>query len=412
MLLVSLLVSACPSLLCTPPALTGTPGQETSAVKAPTSSIDWPGWRGPSGTGLSGESAWQDEGRELWRRDVGLGYSQASVVGDRLYTRGFRAEDGVDVTLCLSAETGEELWRHEVPSELLDNMHRGGTLTTPAVQGGLVYVLGRTGPLFALDAETGEERWAMDLAEEFGLERGAFGLCTSPLTLEGRLIVNVGTTASLDPASGEVQWRTKDYGYSYSTPTRFLWKDTELLAVFNGSGLAVLELETGTERALFEWTSGYNVNCATPIVIEDRIFISTGYDDKGCAMLRLTDEGLEPLWQSKAMRNKMNGCVMFDGYLYGFDDKVLKCIDLEGELQWRERGLGLGTIIGAGGRAIVLGEEGELLVAPLSPAGFEVAARSRPLAEGPCWSTPVLSGGRIYVRNQGGLMVCLDHRPE
>jgi len=106
----------------------------------------------------------------------------------------------------------------------------------------------------------------------------------------------------------------------------------------------------------------------------------------------------------------MNGCVLFEGHPYGVDDKVLKCIDLDGELVRRERGLGLGTIIGADGRALVLSEEGERLIAPLSPAGFEPAARSRPLEGGPCCATPVLAGGRICVRNQAGTLVCLDPR--
>lgn len=373
---------------------------------------DWPAWRGPGGTGVSSESGWSSKGADepLWEASVGLGYSSPSIAQGRLYTRGFHEAQGVDVTVCLDVETGKEIWRHATPAKLWNNMHGGGTLTTPVVAGDTVYVLSRMGPVMALATKDGTPRWTRDLPADFGIELGPFGLSSSPLVLGSNVLVNVGKCLLLDKDSGETVWETKDYGVCYSTPAPFTWKDKPCLAVFNGSGLAILDAKSGKQLALHEWTSGYNVNAATPIVLEDLVFISTGYNQKGGALLQFTGDALEPVWESRKMNNNMNGCVLVDEHLYGFDDAVLRCLGLDGEERWAERGLGKGTVIAAAGRLIVLSEDGELLIAPASEDGFAPAYRTKVLAEGPCWTTPVLADGRIYVRNAQGRLVCRDHR--
>jgi outer membrane protein assembly factor BamB len=374
---------------------------------------DWPQWRGPNRDGISGEVGWRSEGRaeDLWRVDVGLGYSCVAITEGRLYTLGFDEEMELDVVRSLDAASGEELWAFAFPAKLWDNMHEGGTLTTPAVEGERVFVLSRMGNLFCLDAKDGEVRWERRVDEELGSELGPFGLSASPLVLDELLVVNVGRTVALDKETGETVWQTaRNYGYSYGVPVTFELDGRSLLAVFNGAGLAVLERATGKEVALHEWTSQYNVNSATPIVVGNRIFISTGYNEKGCAMLELTEEGLEVLWANRAMNNKMSGCVLVGEHLYGFDDAVLKCLSLEGEELWAERGLGKGALSAADGRLIVLSEDGELLVADASPEGFEELSRTRLFEEGVCWTTPVLSGGRIFARNNKGELVSRDHR--
>lgn len=373
---------------------------------------DWPHWRGPDRTGVAPETGWTAEGKPLWSAEVGLGYSSPSIADGRLYTRGFLEADNVDLTVCLDAETGEEIWMHAAPAKLWDNMHGGGTLTTPTVDGDAVYVLSRLGPFLALDAEDGSVLWESQLDEELGVGLGPFGFCSSPVVLGDLVIVNVGKTIAMNKESGKTVWVTRDYSASYATPAPFRWQDRDLLAVFNGSGLAVLEQATGKEVALFEWTSGYNVNSATPIVVENRIFISTGYDDKGCALLELTEEGLSELWSNKNMCTKMNGCVRVGDLLFGFDASELECLGLDGELRWKERGLGKGTVIASDGRLIVLSEEGELLIAPASAKSFEPVHRQKVFEDGACWTTPVLANGLLYLRNSLGQLECRDHRAE
>ena len=112
------------------------------------------------------------------------------------------------------------------------------------------------------------------------------------------------------------------------------------------------------------------------------------------------------------MKNQMAGAVLWDAHLYGFDDKLLKCIDLEGKELWRERGLGQGALMAADGRLIVISEQGELVVARATPEGYQELSRAKVLDGDVCWTMPVLANGRIYCRNHAGDLVCLDHRAE
>jgi len=372
---------------------------------------DWPGWRGAERDGLAHESGWSSAGKQedLWRVDVGRGYSCVAVANGRLYTKGYDVEAELDVVRCLDALTGEELWAHAYASKLWDTMHEGGTLTTPVVDGERVYVLSRLGKFLILDAATGEVREERELvSDEKGL--GTFGLSASPLVLDGRVYLNCGRTLALDAASAKTLWQTKDYGYSYGVPVPFEVDGKPLLAVFNGAGLAVLAREDGAELALFPWTSEYNVNSATPIVSGRRIFISTGYNAKGCALLEFTGKALEVVWESKEMNNTMSGCVFVDGHYYGFDEAKLKCLDAAGKVLWEERGLGKGALSASDGRLIVLSEEGELLIAPATPKGFEAATRTKLFDGGVCWTTPVLAHGILYCRSSTGALVARDHR--
>lgn len=384
-------------------------------------SDDWSKWGGPQRNGVSPESNWSSEGKEqpLWSREVGIGNSACTVAAGRLYTRGFLLDEGQgeasnlgqDVTYCLDALSGKEIWRHASQATLKGEMHAGGTVTTPVIDGERVHVLGRMGTLWALEAASGKLLWEVDLLP-LGIEIGAFGLSSSPVVLGEQVIINIGKSVAFDKASGEQLWSTEDYGYSYGTPVPFQHEGKELLAVFNAAGLAVLAAQDGEQLALHAWTSEYNINSATPLVDKNRIFISTGYNEKGCALLEYGSGGLKLLWESRSMNSLMNGCVPVDGHYYGFDKTILKCLDASGKELWKHRGLGRGTLIAAGGRLIVISEHGKLLIAAASPAGFNPGDPRTVFAEGPCWITPTLSDGLIFCRNAQGQLVALDHRTQ
>ena len=124
----------------------------------------------------------------------------------------------------------------------------------------------------------------------------------------------------------------------------------------------------------------------------------------------MTDDGLDVVWENKTMANKMSGCVLVNDHLFGFDAQVLKCIDLEGNEKWAERGLGNGTLMAADGRLIVITGKGDLIIADASPGGFAPTSQTRVLEGGVFWTMPVLANGLIYCRNSLGDIVCRDHR--
>ena len=108
------------------------------------------------------------------------------------------------------------------------------------------------------------------------------------------------------------------------------------------------------------------------------------------------------------MRNHMNSCVLWQGHLYGVDENQLRCLGFEnGEVKWTEKSVGKGSLSMADGKLIVLSERGILMVAEATPAGFKPISRAQVLS-GKCWTTPVLSNGKIYCRNAAGDVVCVD----
>lgn len=373
---------------------------------------DWPQWGGPQRTGVSSETKWNSKGKPepLWKTQLGIGYSSVAVAAQRVFTLGYDKETEHDVVYCLDAATGEELWAYAYPAKILDLYHGGGTLTTPTVDGEFVYVSEREGRLHCLRAKSGEVVWKKEAGKEFALDTPQWGFSASPLVLGDNVVLNYGKVFAFDKRKGTPVWKTKKgYGDAYSTPIDLALGAQHALAVFAGQGLAILSSVDGAELSFTPWETKYNVNAMTPVVLDRRMFISSGYD-RGCAMLDLSEEKPKVTWESKVMRNSMSGAVPWQGHLYGFDDKLLKCIDFAGNEQWRERGLGLGALAIADGRLIVISEEGELVIAAASSAGFEELARQKVLDGGICWTVPVLSDGVIYVRNHAGELVALDHR--
>jgi outer membrane protein assembly factor BamB len=384
----------------------------TLLAAGPAAADDWPRWRGADGTGISAESGWTDRGRDEapWSRNVGLGYTSFVVRDGRVLTAGFDKASERDTIFCLDAATGAELWTYSFPAKLWDKFHTGGTLSTPVFDGDRVYGLSREGRAYCLKVDDGALVWQRDLKEEFELTYPEWMFSASPLVDGDAVILNVGRVVALDKASGSTRWATRPTGDAYSTPQPFEAGGRPAMAVFNSEGLVVFDRTDGTEIAAHSWRTKYDINAATPIILDDRIFISSG-QNRGCALLELTDAGLEVVWEKKLMSTKMTGCVLVDDHLYGFDDAILQCLDLDGNERWRKRGLGMGTLMAADGRLIIMSAKGELIVATATPDAYTERSRTKVLEGGVYWTMPILANGLIYCRNSEGDVVCRDHRP-
>ena len=194
----------------------------------------WREFRGPARDGVSHETGWNAAGRDeaLWSTNVGMGYSAPSISAGRLFTQGFYEEDELDRLVCLDASTGDELWGFEWPSKQRANFHTGGTLTTPVVDGDVVYASNRFGMFLCFDVEDGEPLWDRNFAEELELAITFHGFSSSALVLEDRIVlVFGGTTFALDKESQDILWKTKDYGDGgYSNPVPFQYQGTSCVA--------------------------------------------------------------------------------------------------------------------------------------------------------------------------------------
>ncbi len=382
------------------------------------SAEDWPQWRGPNRDGISNETQWSsmwpaDGPKQLWKISVGTGYSSVAVRSGRVYTMGNK--DKTDTIYCLNADTGAEIWKHSYPC-VADGEGHPGTASTPTVDAKFVYSLSREGHLFCLDINSGKPIWSRHIVNDFGAKYPEWGYATSSLVVDNMLILDAGMALAMDKSSGDLIWKTKDYGESwgiknqgggYSSPYAFNLNGKQLLAVFNSSGLVILDPSSGRELMLHPWKTEYNINGATPIVSDSKIFISSGYN-VGCALLEISESGLTTIWQNKNMSNHFASCVLWEGHLYGFDENQLRCLDWKtGDVKWTQRGLGKGSLMLADGKLIVMGDKGDLALAEASPDSYKELARARVLS-GLCWTVPVLSGGKIYCRNHEGDLLCLD----
>ncbi|MFT5291085.1 MAG: outer membrane protein assembly factor BamB [Planctomycetota bacterium] len=385
-----------------------------TAVLAPSafSGQDWPQWRGPDRNGISSETDWSSEGQAeaLWTKAVGLGYSAVSISAGKLYTAGWDKEQEKDVIYCLDAVSGEELWSYSYPAKKWAQYHGGGTNCTPSVDGDDVYVLNREGMYTLLDAKTGKLRWTIDLHKEHNLELPTWGFAASPLVLDDMIVLHVGKVLAFQKGKKKLLWESKEYGHAYSTPAASEMGGKDVLAVMGGKSFVVLDQSNGKELAQSKWETQYDVNAATPIVVDDeRIWISSGYGHGG-AMLAFTGDEILELWGTKSMKNKMATSLLIDDHIYGIDEAVLKCFNLDGEELWAERGIGQGALSAAGERLLVHTSKGDLAVVSANPESYEELSRAKVTSGGVCWTMPVLVNGRIYVRSSKGELVVRDHR--
>lgn len=370
--------------------------------------FDWYQWRGPNRDGISSEKGWTTswEGgspKKLWGTSVGIGYSAVSISKGKLYTMG--NNNKMDTVYCFDANTGASVWKYSYHSASEGNGHPGPS-STPTVDDKRVYTLSREGDLFCFDAETGKVIWYQDV-KKFGAKPPTWWFDSSPLVFDGMTIVDVGMTIAFDKATGKIIWKSQDYEGGYSSPYAYKQGNLWRIAVYNGFGLVVFEPKTGKEigKQLFQINN--RVNVSTPIVSNGKAFVSSGYG-KGCALIDVSTNNFSITYENKNMKNHFNSCVLFNGYLYGFDESELKCMDfLTGDVKWSQKGLGKNSLMIADNKLIIMTEKGELVIAEVSPESYKEISRAK-ILDGLCWTVPVLSNGKIYCRNHEGDLVCLD----
>lgn len=385
-----------------------------------TSHADWPHFRGPSrdnsvspkGLDLSLKNLDQ---RVKWRKKVGVGYTVAAIADGRGYTAGW--EDGKATLECFNPETGDTIWTfvyetlqfHIVPEQPKTN--EGGPVVTPTIDNGRLYHTTRDGRIFCLDAVTGKPIWQHTFADLFDVPQPRWGFSAAPVLIDGIIYMDVGKIVAMRADDAKVLWQTKDFTQSYSSPTPFTFKGKDYLAAFPLDGLVVVEKDTGKVVAEYPWENNPPCHAVSPIVFDgDKIFFSMGFN-KGGAVVRFTGNGVEKVWEGKQMCNTTATSLYHDGHLYGFDQKVLRCVDAHtGEVKWSERGLGAGSLLAVGDTMIIMSEGGELMSAPMTPEAFKPGEKTRLIFETKVWSCPVISNGLLYARGARGDLVCVDLR--
>ncbi|QDU87058.1 Outer membrane protein assembly factor BamB precursor [Pirellulimonas nuda] len=447
------------ALAAAQPAFTQQPADGRGASDAPTSlstratGSDWPDFLGPHRDGKSAETGlalgFSGEGPPIvWRCDLGQSYAAPTVALGRLLHFG-RHGDQARLT-CRNAETGDELWTIEHPTDFTDMLgYNNGPRASPVVDGGRAYTMSADGVLQCVTLADGKLVWRIDTTEKFGVVKNFFGVGGTPVVWGELLIANIGGSPAGSPSdvyaasgrvegngtgivafnkrTGEVVWQATDELASYSSPIIHQHAgQTWLLALARG-GLVGLNPADGAVRFEFAWRSRKleSVNASTPVAAGDRVFISEAYEPGG-AVLRLTDAQPEVVWsdgerrRDKSMELHWNTPVLLDGYLYGSSGQhagqaELRCVEFAtGRVAWGEPGLGRASLLLADGKLICLSEDGTLRLLKATPDAYTQLAEwtprsadGEPLLGYPAWAAPVLSHGLLYVRGADRLL-CLD----
>ena len=407
---------------CDPGRMEKLAGADLAALEAGDGRGDWPQWRGPGRDGLSPETglltAWPAGGpRVLWTRPISRGFSSVAVAGGRLYT--MEEENATDeAVVCLDAGTGKELWRFRYPSHFAERFG-SGPRSTPAVDGDFVYAVGPTGIFHCLRADTGQKVWRHDLLEEFHGRPARYGVSFSPL-VEGDLVYTTpggpdgNSVVAFDKRTGALAWKALDDPAGYSSPVAATAAGVRQVLFFTNAGLVSLCPADGKLYWRYPWQTEDGFNIATPLAFGNYVFISSAYG-KGCALLEITAEAdgslrASRVYEHNRMRNHFASSVRLGDHIYGFDQMDLVCMSVRtGDIVWREKGarsFRKGSLLGADGHLLILGEDGMLVLAPASPAGF-VARASYQVGPNKFWTVPALAGGKLFVRNESQIY-CLN----
>ena len=382
-----------------------------------TAHADWTHYRGPTSNGVSADklpAIPKDGPKQIWKASVGTGTSSVTVSGERVFTMGNTG--GKDVVWCFDAKSGSVVWKHEYPLDLDKRMFEGGTAATPTVDGSRVYTVSHQGDLFCLDAATGKPVWYKHYQKDFGGQRPQWGFAGSP-TVEGNLLLlEVGgkgaSTVALDKTTGVTVWKNGDDKAGYASPVVATVAGKKTVVMLKAGHLVGLDLKDGKDLWRGEWKTSYDVNAATPLVVGDKVFVSSGYGS-GCGLFEVTGSGASERWRNKNLKEHINSPAVFQGHVYGFDGQAgsgspLTCLDLaSGAVTWQEKSVAGGSLVIADGKLICLTEKGELVIGEASPGGFKPLAREQVLGKR-CWVQPTYANGRVFCRNNDGDLVALE----
>jgi outer membrane protein assembly factor BamB len=358
----------------------------------------------------------------VWRRRIGPAWSSVVVVGDRLFTQEQRGPQ--EAVVCLDAATGRTVWSHEDDVRHEDVQGGAGPRATPAFAGGRIFALGATGILNCLDAETGARKWRRDLAADAETKIPMWGFSSSPLVVGDLVVVFAGceaekTLLAYRTDSGRLAWSAPAGKVSYSSPHLASVGGAAQLLFVSDRGLAAFDPSSGA--VLWEHPTPPG-NPGVPRAVQPRAVGPRGvlFDagpDLGTRLVEVAQAGRSwaatERWLSPQLKPSFNDFVVYGQALYGFDGRILTCVDLEtGRRRWKGGRYGSGQVLllGDQGLLVVVTDEGEAVLVAADPDGRRELGRFRAV-EGKTWNHPAIANGRLYVRNAREV-ACYQLRPE
>lgn len=385
----------------------------TVGLSGVASGQDWPQWRGPKRDGevpaFREPAAWPKALTQVWKVEVGTGYSTPLLLGGRIYQFSRQGED--EVMTALDVASGKEIWRSAYPTAFKMNPatkpHGPGPKSTPVFANGRLFTLGITGIVTAFDAQTGKQIWQ----KPAGPVEPLYHTGQSPVVDGNLVIVHVGGHGSgaltaFDVASGTVRWSWAGDGPAYGSPMVLDLAGTRQVVVFTQQNFVGVSLASGELLWQRPYTTQSTTTSQTPILYRDTV-IESGRNN-GITAFRATGRGTtwttENAWHTDEVSVHMSDAVVVDNVLYGLSHLnrgQYFALDLDtGKVLWKSepRQADHAAMSKSGKVIFSLEEDGELVVLRHSRTGFEPLARYQ-VATSATWPQPVISGNRLFVKD-------------
>lgn len=434
---------------------------------------DWPQWLGPKRDGVWRETGLVEKfpkggPKQLWKTEVGVGYAGPAVAGGKVFVldlvpaekaklpdsgfaKGARVP-GKERVQCLDAATGKRLWATDYPVDYAIS-YAAGPRCTPTVDGDTVYTLGAMGDLKAAAVADGKVAWAKNFMKDYDAGLPVWGFSSPPLVDGDKLICLVGGTndrlvVAFDKKTGKELWTSQscqgDFGYS--PPMIYEFGGKKQLIVWHTRAVVGLEPDTGKLLWRVPFEVRYALTAPTPRKVgDDKLFVTSFYN--GSLLLKVGADKADVVWKSKArgetpdlttdLSSIMATPVIEGDHIYGVCSYgQLRCIEANtGKRVWESmratRGArtpksiaenpepddkerwGLAFLVPQGDRYFLFNEQGDLIIAKLSPKGYEeldrahlieptntMAGRGRLVV----WMHPAFANKCVYVRNDKELI--------
>jgi outer membrane protein assembly factor BamB len=380
----------------------------------------WTDFRGPRRDGKYDQfpiaTKWPADGPpRLWRKPIGGGYASFVIVQGNAFTIEQRRNQ--EVVAAYDMASGREIWSHGWEASFQESMGGDGPRATPTWDGGRLYALGAEGELRCLDAASGRRIWSKNILTENGAQNLPWGMAAAPLVVDDKLIVLPGGAAgksvvAYNKLTGDPIWHALDDKQAYSSPMLVTLAGER--QILNVTGHRVVALSTeGKQLWEYPWHTEYEVNASQPVIVDgERILLSAGYGH-GAALVRVSKAGdgftATRVWENTRMKNKFSSSVLHEGHIYGLDEAILACVNVDtGDLKWKGGRYGYGQIVLANGHIIVATEDGDVALVRATPERHEELVRFGAIS-GKTWNHPAIADRVLLVRN-GTEMSAFDIR--
>ncbi len=417
------------------------------------SADDWPQWLGPNR-----DSVWRETGiverfpeqglPVKWRTPIELGYSGPAVAEGRVIVMDYvRREgevrnnpggrdrlEGTERVLCFAADSGKLLWKYAYDRPYHVSFG-GGPRCTPTLADGKVYALGAEGNLTCLDARTGQKLWEKDYVEDYGAETPMWGVAAHPLVDGDTLYCVVGGQGSvavaLDKDTGRERWRALSASQpGYCPPTIIEHGGRRQLLIWHAESINSLAPATGRVYWSIPLKPAYGMAIAAPRKLGNLLFASAYGNAAALLKLSDTEPAAEIVWRGKPKTAVYSGNVtpiLEQGMIYGCDIATSALVGVridDGSRLWQtleptlgqgQRGrYGTASLVKHADRFLLFNEKGDLILARLSPAGYQEIDRAQVIeptntvfGRRLVWSHPAFAQKCLFARNDREL-VCVN----